>query len=145
MRIRNLLQPQDLLMLDEDASVFEAAQAMSAKKVGAVIVTGDGGRLAGIFTERDLMSRVVVERRNPETVLLREVMTRDVFSVDLDAEVKDVRAELQARHIRHLPIVLDGRIVGILSLRDLLRADIESMSIEVQALESYFLGGPEVA
>ncbi len=145
MRIRNLLQPQDLLMLDESSSVLEAAQAMSAKKVGAVIVTGDGGMLAGIFTERDLMSRVVVARRNPETVLLREVMTRDVFSVDLDAEVKDVRAELQARHIRHLPIVLDGRIVGILSLRDLLRADIESMSIEVQALESYFLGGPEVA
>ena len=145
MRIRNLLQPQDLLMLDESASVIEAAQAMSAKKVGAVIVTGDGGRLAGIFTERDLMSRVVVARRNPETVLLSEVMTRDVFSVDLDAEVKDVRAELQMRHIRHLPIVAEGRIVGILSLRDLLRADIDEMSIEVQALESYFLGGPEVA
>jgi IMP dehydrogenase len=145
MRIRNLLQPQDLLMLDESSSVLEAAQAMSAKKVGAVIVTGDGGMLAGIFTERDLMSRVVVARRNPETVLLREVMTREVFSVDLDAEVKDVRAELQIRHIRHLPIVADGRIVGILSLRDLLRADIDAMSIEVQALESYFLGGPEVA
>jgi len=145
MRIRNLLQPQDLLMLDESASVIEAAQAMSAKKVGAVIVTGDGGRLAGIFTERDLMSRVVVPRRNPETVILSEVMTRDVFSVGIDAEVKDVRAELQARHIRHLPIVAEGRIIGILSLRDLLRADIESMSIEVQALESYFLGGPEVA
>ena len=145
MRIRELLQPQDLLMLDETASVIEAAQAMSAKKVGAVLVTGDGGMLAGIFTERDLMSRVVVARRNPETVLLREVMTRDVFSVGIDAEVKDVRAELQARHIRHLPVVLDGRIVGILSLRDLLRADIDAMSIEVQALESYFLGGPEVA
>jgi signal-transduction protein with cAMP-binding, CBS, and nucleotidyltransferase domain len=145
MRIRNLLQPQDLLTLDEAASVLEAAQAMSAKKVGAVIVTRDGGRLAGIFTERDLMSRVVVALRNPETVLLREVMTRDVFSVDLDAEVKDVRTELQVRHIRHLPIVADGRIVGILSLRDLLRADIDAMSIEVQALESYFLGGPEVA
>jgi len=145
MRIRNLLQPQDLLMLDESASVIEAAQAMSAKKVGAVIVTGDGGRLAGIFTERDLMSRVVVPRRNPETVILSDVMTRDVFSVGIDAEVKDVRAELQARHIRHLPIVAEGRIIGILSLRDLLRADIESMSIEVQALESYFLGGPEVA
>jgi signal-transduction protein with cAMP-binding, CBS, and nucleotidyltransferase domain len=145
MRIRNLLEVQDLLMLDETASVLEAAQAMSAKKVGAVLVTTDGGRLAGIFTERDLMSRVVVARRNPETVELREVMTRDVFSVGVDAEVKDVRAELQMRHIRHLPVVIDGRIVGILSLRDLLRADIDEMSIEVQALESYFLGGPEVA
>jgi len=145
MRIRDLLQPQDLLMLDEGATVFEAARAMSAKKVGAVIVTADGGRLAGIFTERDLMSRVVVERKDPETVTLESVMTRDVFSVGVDAEVKAVRAELQQRHIRHLPVVIDGRIVGILSLRDLLRADIDEMSVEVQALESYFLGGPEIA
>lgn len=145
MRIRELLQPQDLLTLDEGATVFEAARAMSAKKVGAVIVTRDGGKLAGIFTERDLMSRVVVARKDPETVTLEEVMTRDVFSVGVDAEVKSVRAELQQRHIRHLPIVAEGRIVGILSLRDLLRADIDEMSIEVQAMESYFLGGPEVA
>jgi CBS domain-containing protein len=145
MRIRDLLQPQDLLMLDESATVFEAARAMSAKKVGAVIVTAGGGKLAGIFTERDLMSRVVVAQKDPETVTLDEVMTRDVFSVGVDAEVKVVRAELQQRHIRHLPVVADGRIIGILSLRDLLRADIDEMSIEVQAMESYFLGGPEVA
>ncbi len=145
MRIRELLQPQDLLTLDKGATVFEAARAMSAKKVGAVIVTAHGGKLAGIFTERDLMSRVVVARKDPETVTLDEVMTRDVFSVGVDAEVKSVRTELQQRHIRHLPIVADGRIVGILSLRDLLRADIDEMSIEVQAMESYFLGGPEVA
>ena len=145
MRIRNLLQPQDLLMLDEGASVMEAALAMSAKKVGAVLVTTSGGRLAGIFTERDLMSRVVVAKKDPDKTHLREVMTRDVFHVGIDAEVKHVRVELQQRHIRHVPIVVDGRIAGILSLRDLLRADIDEMSIEVQALESYFLGGPEIA
>ena len=144
MRIRHLLQPQDLLMLDEGATVIEAARAMTAKKVGAVLVTTGSGRLAGIFTERDLMSRVVVARKDPERTTLRDVMTRDVFSVGVDAEVKSVRSELQQRHIRHLPVVVEGRVVGILSLRDLLRADIDEMSIEVQALESYFLGGPEV-
>ena len=144
MRIRSLLQSQELLMLDEGATVLDAARAMSAKKVGAVLVTIGGGRLAGIFTERDLMSRVVVARKDPEKVLLREVMTPEVFSVGIDAEVKHVRVELQQRHIRHVPVIVEGRVAGILSLRDLLRADIDEMSVEVQALESYFLGGPEV-
>jgi len=144
MRIGNLLESQDLLTLDESASVLDAARAMTSRRVGAVLVTTGEGRLAGIFTERDLMARVIVERRDPEKVLVCEVMTRDVFSVGPDEAVADVRAELQRRHIRHLPVVVDGRVVGILSLRDLLRADIDQMSYEVEALENYFLGGPEV-
>jgi signal-transduction protein with cAMP-binding, CBS, and nucleotidyltransferase domain len=144
MRIGNLLTSQDLLTLPEGTTVLEAARAMTARKVGAVLVTTSDGRLAGIFTERDLMARVIVSRRDPETVALREVMTRDVFSVGPEREVGDVRSELQRRHIRHLPIVVDGRVVGILSLRDLLRADIDQMSHEVEALENYFLGGPQI-
>ena len=144
MRIRNLLQNQDLLTLDEGTTVIEAARAMTARRVGAVLVTTSDGKLAGIFTERDLMARVVVARRDPDRVPLREVMTRDVFSVGLDAEIQEVRSELQRRHIRHVPVVVEGRVAGVLSLRDLLRAGIDEMSIEVQALESYFLGGPEV-
>ncbi len=144
MRIGNLLRTQDLLTLDESASVFEAARAMTARSVGAVLVTTADGRLAGIFTERDLMSRVVVPRREPEKVKLREVMTREVYSVGPDREVGDVRSELSRRHFRHLPVVVDGRVVGILSLRDLLRADIDEMSHEVEELQKYFLGGPEV-
>ena len=144
MQVGNLLTPQDLLILPETATAFEAARAMTARKVGAVLVTAADGCLAGIFTERDLMARVVVARREPESVVLREVMTRDVFRVGPDRDVADVRAELQRRHIRHLPVVVDDRVVGILSLRDLLRADIDQMSHEVEALENYFLGGPEV-
>jgi signal-transduction protein with cAMP-binding, CBS, and nucleotidyltransferase domain len=144
MRIGNLLKSQDLLTLPEGTTVLEAARAMTARRVGAVLVTQSDGALAGIFTERDLMARVIVLRRDPETVALREVMTRDVFSVGPEREVGDVRIELQHRHIRHLPIVVDGRVVGILSLRDLLRADIDQMSHEVEALENYFLGGPQI-
>jgi signal-transduction protein with cAMP-binding, CBS, and nucleotidyltransferase domain len=144
-RIGHLIRSQDLLTLDESASVLEAARAMTARSVGAVLVTTPDGRLAGIFTERDLMSRVVVPEREPDKVRLREVMTREVYSVGPDREVGDVRTELSQRHFRHLPVVVDGRVVGILSLRDLLRADIDEMSHEVEELEKYFLGGPEVA
>ena len=145
MRIRDLLQPQDLLMLDEGATVFEAARAMSAKKVGAVIVTADGGRLAGIFTERDLMSRVVVAGKDVERTKLADVMTREVYRVEPHVEVAIVRVELQRRHIRHLPVVVADRLVAVLSLRDILRADLEKMSHEVEELENYFLGGQEPA
>jgi signal-transduction protein with cAMP-binding, CBS, and nucleotidyltransferase domain len=144
MQIKDLLTGQDLLTLGEKASVLEAAQAMSARKVGAVLVTSAEGRLAGIFTERDLMSRVVVARLDPGKVVLRDVMTRDVFNVGPDAELADVQLEVQRRHIRHIPVVVDGRVVGVLSLRDLLRADNEQMSHRVEDLQNYFLGGPEV-
>src|SRR5262249_42688397 len=123
MQIKDLLTGQDLLTLGERSSVLQAAQAMSARKVGAVLVTSADGRLGGIFTERDLMSRVVVARLDPEKVALREVMTRDVFSVGPERDVADVQSEVQRRHIRHIPVVVDGRVVGVLSLRDLLRAD----------------------
>jgi signal-transduction protein with cAMP-binding, CBS, and nucleotidyltransferase domain len=143
MRVREVLNPQDLLTLPETATAMEAATAMSARKVGAILVVGKDGRLTGIFTERDLMSRVVVERRDPERTALAEVMTREVFSVDPEHPVDLVRVELQRRHIRHLPVVVDGRLVGVLSLRDILRADLDKMSHEVEALENYFLGGSE--
>jgi signal-transduction protein with cAMP-binding, CBS, and nucleotidyltransferase domain len=144
MKIKELLTGREVLTLGEKASVLEAARAMSAKKVGAVLVTGADGRLAGIFTERDLMSRVVVARLDPEKATLREVMTPDVFSVGPDREVADVQSELQRRPIRHIPVVVDGRVVGILSVRDLLRSDVDQMSHKVEALENYFLGGPEI-
>jgi signal-transduction protein with cAMP-binding, CBS, and nucleotidyltransferase domain len=144
MRIGHLLTVQDLLILEDAATVLDAARAMTARKVGAVLLTTADGSLAGIFTERDLMARVVVPGKDPARVTLREVMTRDVFSVGPDHEVAHVRGELQRRHIRHLPVVVNGRVVGILSLRDILRADIDQMSHDVQELEKYFLGGPEV-
>lgn len=145
MRVGQLVTQQELLVLAPTATAFEAARAMTERKVGAVLVAFPDGTLVGIFTERDLMARVVVPRRDPERVALSEVMTKEVFSVAPDHDVDDVRAELQRRHIRHLPIVHEQRLVGVLSLRDILRADLDEMSHEVEALENYFLGGPEPA
>ena len=145
MRVGELLEPQDLLTLPETASAMEAARAMSRRKVGAVLVTTGDGHLIGIFTERDLMARVVVEQRDPDQTTLAEVMTRDPFCVGPDHGVDEVRRELQRRHIRHLPIVVDGRLAGVLSLRDILDADLAKKAHEVEALENYFLGGQEPA
>lgn len=145
MRVEELFTEQVLLTLPETASAMEAARAMTERKVGAVLVLAKDGRLTGIFTERDLMARVVVARKDAERTTLAEVMTRELYRVGPKEEVARVRTELQRRHIRHLPVVIEERLVAVLSLRDLLFADLEKMSHEVEALENYFLGGQEPA
>ena len=143
MRVGDIQTKRELLTLPESATAIQAARAMTERKVGAVLITTDDGRLAGIFTERDLMARVVVAGKDLERTKLAEVMTRDIYHVDPDAEIASVRIELQRRHVRHLPIVEGGKLVGVLSLRDVLRADLDALSHEVEDLENYFLGGKE--
>jgi signal-transduction protein with cAMP-binding, CBS, and nucleotidyltransferase domain len=145
MHVGDILEKQDLLTFPETATAMQAARGMTERKVGAVLVIATDGSLTGIFTERDLMARVVVEKRDLESTQLKDVMTRDLYQVGPEEEIARVRTELQRRHIRHLPIVADGKLLGVLSLRDILRADLEKMSHEVEELENYFLGGTEPA
>jgi len=143
MRVGELVTIKDPLTLPETATAMQAARAMTERKVGAVLVTSGEGRLTGIFTERDLMTRVIVTGKDIERTQLSEVMTRELYHVEPQEEVARVRVELQRRHVRHLPIVANGKLVGVLSLRDILRADLDSCLHEVEDLEKYFLGGKE--
>ena len=143
MRVGELITIKNPLTLPESATAMQAARAMTEHHVGSVMVTSVDGRLSGIFTERDLMTRVIVTGKDIERTKLSEVMTRELYHVGPEEEVARVRVELQRRHVRHLPIVVSGRLVGVLSLRDILRADLETLSHEVEDLEKYFLGGKE--
>lgn len=139
-RIEGLLTGRELLALPETATVLEAARFMHQHRIGAVLVTDEGQAALGIFTERDLMTRVVVEGRRPDEVRLAEVMTREVFTAAKEATVADIRRELQRRHIRHLPVVDGGRAIAMLSLRDLLAADLAATKFEQRALSEYIKG-----
>jgi CBS domain-containing protein len=92
---------------------------MNRKKVGAVLVM-DGERLAGIFTERDVLTRVVGSDRNTELTLVVDVMAPDPVVVDLGMPVGDAMAMMTERRFRHLPVTEDGRVVGMVSMRDLI-------------------------
>jgi CBS domain-containing protein len=140
--VGDLLTGKGVITLSPSATALQAALAMTEARVKATLVT-EGSTLLGIFTEHDLMVRVVCARREPRDVRLSEVMTREIFSVRRDQKVAEVRRELQRRHISHLPVVEDGKLIGILSMRDILRADLEEKAHEVRALEDYFLGGAE--
>ena len=143
--VRDLLSERPVLALRADATALEAARAMATHKVGCILVTDREERPVGIFTERDLMTRIVVPTRDPNQVRLEECMTKDLYTVTPSHEVSEVRGELQARHIRHLPVVEDGKLVCVLSLRDLLRADLAEQKEDVKALTEYIQGNGSAA
>lgn len=140
--IGQILKDRDIVGLREDASVLDAARSMAEHHVGAIMVTDMDGGPVGIFTERDLMLRVVVAGLDPSVERLHTHMTRKLYTADPGMPVNKVAQELQTRHIRHLPVVADERVVGMLSLRDLLAARLESTTKEVTALTEYIQGSP---
>jgi CBS domain-containing protein len=134
--IRHLLEGKRVLSVEAETSVLDAARYMSERVIGAVPVT-EGGRLVGMFTERDLMMRVVVPRRDAASTPVREVMTRDITTATPDDLRSECEAKMRRRHCRHLPVVESGNLVGTISLRDLLAEDIEERDAEVKILTEY--------
>jgi len=121
----------------QDATVMDAINAMVKNRVGAVAVV-EQSYLKGIFTERDVMIRVVQARRNPETTRLREVMTTPVQAVAPVISLNEALAKMVEQHIRHLPVTDDNdRILGMLSIRNLLQRRVEDLSHELEAVDAY--------
>src|SRR5262245_27640082 len=119
------------------ASVKDAVHVMTERKVGAVAVV-DGGKLVGIFTERDLMTKVVHLGRSPEKTPVQDVMVRDPLCLAPDARRSEALDAMVRGHFRHVPIV-DGehRVLGMLSIRHLLQEQIDRLRGEIDSLESY--------
>lgn len=115
--IPDVVRNQQLLALSAETTVRTAAGQMRARHVGAVLITTDS-RLDGIFTERDMVYRVVAEGRDPERTTLADVMTRNPDTIRPDATAIDALRRMQDGGYRHLPIVDRGRLVGIVSRRD---------------------------
>ncbi len=112
-----MAEGRDLLELPATASVYDAACAMRDWSVGAVLIT-DQGRLAGIFTERDMISRVVTCDREPKTTPLAEVMTADPTTIAPKATALEALRLMEDGGYRHLPVVAGKHLVGIVSRRD---------------------------
>jgi len=141
--IGDLLNGGAVHTLPQTATALEAAVAMHQHRVGAILVTDAAGKPAGIFTERDLMVRVVVPGLPPDEVAIGDQMTSALFTVSPERSVSDAAQEMQARHIRHLPVVENEQVIGLLSLRDLLRELLQIKDGEVEALTAYIQGDAE--
>jgi CBS domain-containing protein len=116
-------------------TVLEAAQVMNARGIGAVIVIDTDG-LAGIFTERDIMRRVVAEQRDPARTLVGEVMTRHVVTTRTDISVEECASQMTTRRIRHLPVVGDTGLAGVITLGDLMAWQVAEQAVTIAKLNS---------
>lgn len=109
------------------ATIREAALAMSEADVGSVLVM-ENDQLVGVFTERDLLKRVLAENEDVDMLPVSEAMTKDVITGNPDADVGTATRLMRNHHIRHLPVVAeDGAILGVLSIRDLIRDDMKEL------------------
>ena len=141
--IRELLSGRPPLTVPGSTSALEASRRMRDAHVGCVLIVDGDDKPLGIFTERDLMSRVVTEGRDPAAVQVKEVMSRDPFRAEAEERVLNAALAMQDRHIRHLPVTDDGVLIGVLSLRDLLRTMLDEKQAEVSAMRAYIQGEGE--
>lgn len=141
-QIGDIIEGRPLIHADRSENVREVARKMSEKNVGAVAVL-DSGKLVGVFSERDLMKRVVAAGLNPEKTAVETVMTKDIIVAD---PVDDLDSALQKMHAvgcRHLPVVQGGNLIGMISLRDLLEVDDDTQRKRVSFLRELVTYSPD--
>lgn len=136
--VRDLLARKgaDVLVVSPSTTVREAAQRMNDRGVGSVLVMQDGA-LAGIFTERDLMKRVVGADLAPGQTAVGDVMTRSLVTCTPDATLTDCASMMSERRIRHLPIVDGAEVRGVVTTGDLLANELNEKAAQIQQLESF--------
>lgn len=120
-------------------SVFEAIRRMADRHIGALLVL-EGGRLAGIVSERDYARKVVLSGRSSNTTPVRDIMSAPVITIAHDQTVDDAMRLMTLRRIRHLPVLQDGVLVGVLSIGDLVKSVIEDQQHTIEDLRSYIQG-----
>jgi CBS domain-containing protein len=144
--IREIIGGRSPITLRSKQTVQEAAELMARSKVGAVPVVDDEHHVAGIFSERDLMVRVVAAGLPPRTTRVEEVMTTELVSARPSESYEHALAIMQRAGIRHLLVVEEsGRFAGIISLRDLMLIDIDEKDQNIQLLHDYIYYRPAVA
>lgn len=128
--IRSIVEGQTLVTAPATATVAEAARAMREARVGGLMVV-DGDRLVGVFTERDALFRVVADGRDANVTRLADVMTRDPQTIHPDARFAQALELMHEGRFRHVPVVEDGRLVGMVSARDALGPELEGFVYEL--------------
>jgi CBS domain-containing protein len=131
-----LLGNRETYHVESDQLVIDVVKIMVAHNIGAVAVLRNG-ELAGLFTERDLMKRVVHESRDPRATTVAEVMTRDLVKVSPESSLEDCLELMRARGFRHLPVCQGAQLRGVISLRDLLAHAVMEKDGEVQMMRAY--------
>lgn len=140
-KVKVLLRRRELISASPDESVLAVAQRMTQARVGALPIL-EGSRLVGVFSERDLMTRVVVAGRDAAQLRVGEVMTREVVTAEVDERRSECLEKMRGASCRHLPVYEEGEVVAMLSMRDLLRDEIAEQEEEIEGLRAYLYQHP---
>lgn len=143
-KLRDIMLPGFVNAVQCGATVAEAVRTMAERNVGIVAVL-DGDRLAGLVSERDVVRRVVNAGRDPATTKVDDVMTTDIVFAGPDEDYQNAVQLMDAANIRHLPIVEDGVLLSMLSVRDLLRVELHARREEIRYLHEYMFHAPAAA
>ena len=139
MQVENILQSKGRAVhtLSTSATIAEAVELLNTRKIGAIVVTTDKGKVAGILSERDVVRHLGKDWSSLSSRPVSEVMTKDVVTMSPRATVAEVMERMTERRIRHLPIVEAGDLVGIVSIGDVVKRKIEETEQEAIALKEY--------
>ena len=130
---------RDIVSVVPDTTVLDAIIVMADKAIGSLVVMDDD-KLLGIVTERDYARKVIIKGRSSNTTRVSEIMTTDVFTTSSTESVNKCMSLMTEKRIRHLPVLEDNRVVGIISIGDLVQAIISDQKEEIEQLENYISG-----
>ncbi|WP_420150335.1 CBS domain-containing protein [Spirosoma sp.] len=144
MNIRQILQSKKinaLYSVSSSQTVLDALKLMAEKNIGAVLVI-DEGALTGIFSERDYARKVILKDRHSDDTRIADVMTASVITIAPDQSIDDCMMIMSDKHIRHLPVMDEEKLIGIISINDVVSAIIRDQKTRIDSLESYISGSP---
>lgn len=140
-KLREIMVPGFVNAVQCGATVADAVRTMTDRNIGIVAVL-DGNRLVGLVSERDVVRRVVAAGSDPATTIVDEIMTTQIVFAGPDEDFQDAVQLMDAANIRHLPVVENGALLSMISVRDLLRVELHARREEIRYLKEYMFSGP---
>ncbi len=140
--VRSILRRKgaEILSVRPEGTVLEAIRLMAEKRIGALLVLDGDGRLVGIVSERDYARKVILEGRRSDTTRVADIMTPNPITIDPDTTAEEGLNLMTDRFIRHLPVLDNGKLVGVVSIGDLVKWVIRDQKLAIDELERYVTG-----
>ena len=141
-KVRNILQGKggNVFSVEPSITVYKAIEMMSEKNISSLLITDTAGKLLGIFTERDYARKLILKGKSSKDTLIKDLMTENPVTVASDSTIDDCMKVMTSKYVRHLPVVDSGKVMGMISIGDLVRFIIEEQKGIIQDLEHYITG-----
>jgi len=140
-RVKDILEVKgrDVWSIEPGSSVYEAMKFMAEKEIGALLVM-EGGKLIGLISERDYARKVILKGRSSRTTQVREIMTGQVLYAQPEQNIEECMVVMTEKRVRHLPVLEEGRLLGVISIGDLVKSIISEQKFIIEQLERYIKG-----